>query len=225
MSPEVVEALRAEGALNEHQRVEATLVDFQAQLESEKNRQALEVVEEKARLESEGRRQALELEATRKELLALREARERDREAAINVQKYYASQLREKRAATTQSNSRDEVSVNPQVPAQAAQTTADGHFAAQLPATLRNLQQARVKNDAASRSRSATQMKTEQSSEKRGPPGRSPPGVSDPPKKDAGKSGSSRGNSARNTSKRGNDPHDSDPDSDSDKKDDNSSDD
>ncbi|KAE8968669.1 hypothetical protein PF011_g27096 [Phytophthora fragariae] len=37
MSPEVVEALRAEGALNERQRVEATLVDFQAQLESEKN--------------------------------------------------------------------------------------------------------------------------------------------------------------------------------------------
>ncbi|KAE8973219.1 hypothetical protein PF011_g25339 [Phytophthora fragariae] len=66
MSPEIVEALRAEGALNERQRVEATLVDFQAQLESEKNRQALEVAEEKARLESEGRRQALELEVTRK---------------------------------------------------------------------------------------------------------------------------------------------------------------
>ncbi|KAE9279283.1 hypothetical protein PR003_g28269 [Phytophthora rubi] len=112
-----------------------------------------------------------------------------------------------------------------QVPAQTAQTTADNHFAAQLQATLRNLQQAKVKNDAASRSRSATQVKTEQSSEKRGPPGRTPPGGSDPPKKDAGKSGSSRGNSARKISKRGNDPHDSDPDSDSDKKDDESSDD
>ncbi|KAE9275184.1 hypothetical protein PF001_g26705 [Phytophthora fragariae] len=225
MSPEVVEALRAEAALNERQRTEAALGDFQAQLESEKIRQALEVAEEKARLESEGRRQALELEATRKELLALREARERDREAALNVQKHYASQLREKRAATTQSNPRDEVPVTPQVPAQAAQTTADGHFAAQLQTTLRNLQQAKVKNDAASRSRSATQVKTEQSSEKRGPPGRTPPGGSDPPKKDAGKSGSSRGNSARKISKRGNESHDSDPDSDSDKKDDESSDD
>ncbi|KAE8897898.1 hypothetical protein PF003_g17797 [Phytophthora fragariae] len=225
MSPEVVEALRAEGALNEHQRVEATLVDFQAQLESEKNRQALEVAEEKARLESEGRRQALELEATRKELLAVREARERDRDAALNVQKFYACQLREKRAATTQSNPRDEVLVTHQVLAQAAQTTAEGHFAAQLQTTLRNLQQARVKNDAASRSRSATQVKTEQSSEKRGPPGRTPPGGSDPPKKDAGKSGSSRRGSARRISKRENDPHDSDPDSDSEKKDDESSDD
>ncbi|KAE8875636.1 hypothetical protein PF005_g29091 [Phytophthora fragariae] len=225
MSPEVVEALRAEGALNERQRVEATLVGFQAQLESEKNRQALEFAEEKARLESEGRRQALELESTRKELLALREAGERDREAALNVQKYYASQLRERRAATTQSNPRDEVPMTPQVPAQAAQTTADGHFAAQLQTTLRNLQQAKVKNDAASRSRSATQVKTEQSSEKRGPPGRTPPGGSDPPKKDAGKSGSSRRGSARRISKRGNDPHDSDPDSDSDKMDDESSDD
>ncbi|KAE8896839.1 hypothetical protein PF010_g12394 [Phytophthora fragariae] len=194
MSPEVVEALRAEAALNERQRMEAALGDFQAQLEYEKDRQALEVAEEKARLESEGRRQALELEATRKELLALREARERDREAALNVQKYYSSQLREKRAA---SNLRDEVPVTPQVPAQAAQTTADGHFAAQLQATLRNLQQAKVKNDAASRSRSATQVKTEQSSEKRGPPG-----GSDPPKKDAGKSGSSRRDSARKISKR-----------------------
>ncbi|KAE9346475.1 hypothetical protein PF008_g8268 [Phytophthora fragariae] len=194
MSPEVVEALRAEAALNERQRMEAALGDFQAQLEYEKDRQALEVAEEKARLESEGRRQALELEATRKELLALREARERDREAALNVQKYYASQLREKRAA---SNLRDEVPVTPQVPAQAAQTTADGHFAAQLQATLRNLQQAKVKNDAASRSRSATQVKTEQSSEKR-----RPPGGSDPPKKDAGKSGSSRRDSARKISKR-----------------------
>ncbi|KAE8997262.1 hypothetical protein PR001_g19635 [Phytophthora rubi] len=54
VSPEVVEALRAEGALNERQRVEATLGDFQAQLESEKNRQALEVAEVKARLEAEG---------------------------------------------------------------------------------------------------------------------------------------------------------------------------
>ncbi|KAE9277605.1 hypothetical protein PR003_g28744, partial [Phytophthora rubi] len=78
---------------------------------------------------------------------------------------------------------------------------------------------------AASRSRSATQVKTEQSSEKRGPPGRTPPGGSDPPKKDAGKSGPSRRGSARRISKRGNDPHDSDPDSDSDKKDDESSDD
>ncbi|KAE8886376.1 hypothetical protein PF003_g29461 [Phytophthora fragariae] len=111
-----------------------------------------------------------------------------------------------------------------QVPAQTAQT-ADNHFAAQLQATLRNFQQAKVKNDAASRSRSATQVKTEQSSEKRGPPGRTPPGGSDPPKKDAGKSGSSRRGSARRISKRGNDPHDSDPDSDSDKKDDESSDD
>ncbi|KAE8878553.1 hypothetical protein PF003_g37467 [Phytophthora fragariae] len=117
MSPEVVEALRAEAALNERQRMEAALGDFQAQLESE-----------------------------------------RDREAALNVQKYYASQLREKRAATTQSNPRDEVPVTPQVPAQAAQTTADGHFAAQLQTTLQNLQQAKVKNDAASRSRSATQV-------------------------------------------------------------------
>ncbi|KAE9205634.1 hypothetical protein PF005_g13316 [Phytophthora fragariae] len=225
MSPEVVEALRAEGALNERQRVEATLVDFQTQLESEKIRQALEVAEEKTRLESEGRQQALELEAIRKELLALREARVKDREAAINVQKYYASQLREKRAATTQSNPRDQVPVTPQVPAQAAQTTADGHFAAQLQATLRNLQQAKVKNDAASRSRSATQVKTEQTSEKRGPPGRTPPGGTDPPKKDAGKSRSSRRDSARKISKRGNDPHDSDPDSYSDKKDDESSDD
>ncbi|KAE8887277.1 hypothetical protein PF005_g15568 [Phytophthora fragariae] len=199
MSPEVAEALRAEGAQNERQRVEETLGDFQTQLEAEKNRQALEVAEEKARLESEGRRQALELEATRKQLLALRETRERDREAALNVQKYYASQLREKRAATTQSNPRDEVPMTPQVPAQAAQTTADGHFAAQLQATLRNLQRAKVKNDAASRSRSATQVKTEQSSEKRGPPGRTPPGGSDPPKKDAGKSGSSR----RDSDKRG----------------------
>ncbi|KAE9071336.1 hypothetical protein PF010_g25911 [Phytophthora fragariae] len=49
MSPEVVEALRAEAALNERQRMEAALGDFQAQLESEKNRQALEVAEEKAR--------------------------------------------------------------------------------------------------------------------------------------------------------------------------------
>ncbi|KAE8957765.1 hypothetical protein PR001_g31257, partial [Phytophthora rubi] len=225
MSPEVVEALRAEAALNERQRMEAALGEFQAQLESEKNRQALEVDEEKARLESEGKRQALELEATRKELLALQEARERDREAAINVQKYYASQLREKRAATTQSNPRVEVPMPSQVPAQTAQTTADNHFAAQLQATLRNLQQAKVNNDAASRSRSATQVKTEQSSEKRGPPGRTPPGGSDPPKKDAGKSGSSRRGSARRISKRGNDPHDSDPDSDSDKKDDESSDD
>ncbi|KAE8876384.1 hypothetical protein PF005_g25723 [Phytophthora fragariae] len=167
MSSEVVEALRAEGALNERQRVDATLVDFQAQFESEKNRQALEVAEAKARLESEGRRQALELEATRKELLALQEARERDLAAALNVQKYYASQLREKRAV---SSPRDEVPVTPQVPTQAAQTTADGHFAAQLQATLRNLQQAKVKNDAASRSRSTTQVKTEQSSEKRSPP-------------------------------------------------------
>ncbi|KAE9259459.1 hypothetical protein PR003_g34777, partial [Phytophthora rubi] len=79
MSPEVVEALRAEAALNERQRMEVALGNFQAQLESEKNRQALEVAEEKARLESEGKRQALELEATRKELLALQEARERDR--------------------------------------------------------------------------------------------------------------------------------------------------
>ncbi|KAE8981685.1 hypothetical protein PR001_g23930, partial [Phytophthora rubi] len=112
-----------------------------------------------------------------------------------------------------------------QVPAQTAQTTADNHFAAQLQATLRNFQQAKVKNDAASRSRSATQVKTEQSSERRGPPGRTPPGSSDPPKKEAGKSGSSRRDSARKISKRGNDPHDSDPDSDSDKKDDESSDD
>ncbi|KAE9001776.1 hypothetical protein PR002_g17820 [Phytophthora rubi] len=89
--------------------------------------------------------------------------------------------------------------MTPQVLAQAAQTTADGHFAAQLQATLRNLQRAKVKNDAASRSRSATQVKTEQSSEKRGPPGRTPPGGSDPPKKDAGKSGSSR----RDSDKRG----------------------
>ncbi|KAE8876759.1 hypothetical protein PF005_g24430 [Phytophthora fragariae] len=205
--------------------MEAARGNFQAQLESEKNRQAREVAEEKARLESEGRRQALELEVTRKELLALREARERDQEAAINVQKYYARQLREKRAATTQSNPRDEVPVTPQVPAQAAQTTADGHFAAQLQATLRKLQQAKVKNDAASRSRNATQAKTEQSSEKRGPPGRTPPGGSDPPKKDPGRSRSSRRDSARKISKRGNDPHDSDPDSDSDKKDDESSDD
>ncbi|KAE9187293.1 hypothetical protein PF002_g25634 [Phytophthora fragariae] len=225
MSPEVVEALRAEGALNERQRVEATLVDFQAQLESERNRPALEVAEEKARLESEGRRQALGLEATRKELSGLREAPEKDREAAINVQKYYASQLREKRAAMTQSNPRDEVPVIPQVPAQVAQTTADGHFAAQLQATLRNLQQAKVKNDAVSRSRSVTQVKTDQSLEKRGPPGRTPPGGSDPPKKDAGKSRPSRRDSARKISKRGNDPHDSDPDSDSDKNDDESSDD
>ncbi|KAE8968458.1 hypothetical protein PR002_g27748 [Phytophthora rubi] len=188
MSPEVVEALRAEAALNERQRMEAAPGDCQAQLESEKNRQALEVAEEKARLESEGRRQALELEATRKELLALQEARERDREAAINVQKYYASQL--KREATTQSNPRVEVPMPSQVPAQTAQTTADNHFTAQLQATLRNLQQAKVKNDAASRSRSATQVKTEQSSEKRGPPGRIPPGGSNQPKKDAGKSGS-----------------------------------
>ncbi|KAE8991659.1 hypothetical protein PR001_g21161 [Phytophthora rubi] len=112
-----------------------------------------------------------------------------------------------------------------QVPAQTAQTTADNHFAAQLQATLRNLQQAKVKNDAASRSRSATQVKTEQSLEKRGPPGRTLPGGSDPPKKDAGKSRLSRRDSARKISKRGNDPHDSDPDSDSDKKDDESSDD
>ncbi|KAE9060315.1 hypothetical protein PF010_g30268 [Phytophthora fragariae] len=200
MSPEVVEALRAEAALNERQRMEAALGDFQAQLESEKNRQALEVAEEKSRLESEGRR-ALELEATRKELLAFQEARERDREAAINVQKYYASQLREKRAATTISNPRVEVPMPSQVPAQTAQTTADNHFAAQLQATLRNFQQAKVKNDAASRSRSATQVKTEQSSEKRGPPGRTPLGGSDPPKKDAGKSGSSRRGSARRISK------------------------
>ncbi|KAE9188876.1 hypothetical protein PF002_g25197 [Phytophthora fragariae] len=225
MSPEVGEALRAEAALNERQRMEAALGDFQAQLESEKNRQALEVAEEKARLESEGKRQALELEATRKELLALQEARERDREAAINVQKYYASQLREKRAATTQPNPRVEVPMPSQVPAQTAQTTADNHFSAQLQATLRNFQQAKVKNDAASGSRSATQVKTEQSSEKRSPPGRTPPGGSDPPKKDAGKSGSSRRSSARRISKRGNDPHDSDPDSDSDKRDDESSDD
>ncbi|KAE9168599.1 hypothetical protein PF002_g30573 [Phytophthora fragariae] len=225
MSPEVVEALRAEGAPNERQRMEATLGDFQAQLESERNRQALEVAEEKARLESEGRRQALELEANRQELLALREARERDREAAINVQKYYASQLRDKRAATTQPNTRDEVPRPSQVPAQTAQTTADSHFAAQLQTTLRNFHQAKIKNDAASRSRSTTQVKTEQSSEKRSPPGRTPPGGSDPPKKDAGKSGSSRRGSARRISKRGNDPHDSDPDSDSDKKDDDSSDD
>ncbi|KAE9315546.1 hypothetical protein PF008_g19215 [Phytophthora fragariae] len=222
MSPEVVEALRADAALNERQWMEAALGDFQAQLESERNRQALEVTEEKARFESEGRRQALELEATRKELVALQEAHERDREAALNVQKYYASQLREKRAA---SNPRDEVPVIPHVSTQAAQTTADGHFAAQLQATLRNLQQAKVKNDTASRSRSTTQVKTERISEKRGPPGRTPLGGSDPPKKDAGKSGSSRRNSARNTSKRGNDPHDSDPDSDFDKKDDESSDD
>ncbi|KAE8959169.1 hypothetical protein PR001_g30816, partial [Phytophthora rubi] len=121
MSPEVVEALRAEASLNERQRMEAALGDFQAQLESEKNRQALEVAEEKARLESESKRQALELEGTRRELLGLREARERDREAALNVQKYYASQLREKRAA---SNLRDEVPVSPQIPTQAAQTTA-----------------------------------------------------------------------------------------------------
>ncbi|KAE9286964.1 hypothetical protein PF008_g26540 [Phytophthora fragariae] len=199
MSPEVVEALRAEAALNERQRMEAALGDFQAQLESEKNRQALEVAEEKARLESEGKRQALDLEATRKELLALQEASERDREAAINVQKYYASQLREKRAATTQSNPRGEVPMPSQVPAQTAQTTADNHFAAQLQATLRNFQQAKVKNDAASWSRSATQVKTEQSFEKRGPPGRNPPGGSDPPKRDAGKSGSSRRDSARKT--------------------------
>ncbi|KAE9327634.1 hypothetical protein PR003_g15966 [Phytophthora rubi] len=98
----------------------------------------------------------------------------------MNVQKYYASQLREKRAATTQSNPRDEVPVTSQVPAQAAQTTADGHFAAQLQATLRNLQQAKFKNDAASRNRSTTQVKTEQSSEKRSPLGRTPPGGSDP---------------------------------------------
>ncbi|KAE9060576.1 hypothetical protein PF005_g31433 [Phytophthora fragariae] len=45
MSPEVVEALRAEAALNERQRMEVALGDFQAQLESEKNRQALEVAE------------------------------------------------------------------------------------------------------------------------------------------------------------------------------------
>ncbi|KAE8888120.1 hypothetical protein PF003_g27784 [Phytophthora fragariae] len=225
MSPEVVEALRAEAALNERQRMEAALGDFQAQLESEKNRQALEVAEEKARLESEGKRQALELEATRKELLALQEVRERDREAALNVQKYYASQLRGKRAATTQSNPRGEVPMPSQLTAQTAQTTADNLFAAQLQATLRNFQQAKVKNDATSRSRNATQVKIEQSSEKRGPPGRTPPGGSDPPKRDAGKSGSSRRDSTRKTSTRGNDPHDSDPDSDSDKKDDNSSDD
>ncbi|KAE8901532.1 hypothetical protein PF001_g26992 [Phytophthora fragariae] len=36
MSPEVVEALRAEAALNERQRMEAALGDFQAQLESER---------------------------------------------------------------------------------------------------------------------------------------------------------------------------------------------
>ncbi|KAE9166867.1 hypothetical protein PF005_g29021 [Phytophthora fragariae] len=199
MSPEVVEGLQAEAALNERQRMKAALGDFQTQLESEKNRQALEVAEEKARLESEGKRQALDLEATRKELLALQEASERDREAAINVQKYYASQLREKRAATTQSNPRGEVPMPSQVPAETAQTTADNHFAAQLQATLRNFQQAKVKNDAASWSRRATQVKTEQSFEKRGPPGRNPPGGSDPPKRDAGKSGSSRRDSARKT--------------------------
>ncbi|KAE9298625.1 hypothetical protein PR003_g23188 [Phytophthora rubi] len=105
------------------------------------------------------------------ELLTLEEARERDREATLNVQKYYASQLREKRAAATQSNPRDEVPMPPpQVPAQAAQTTADNHFAALLQATLRTFQQATVKNDAASRSRSAAQVKTEQSPEKRGSP-------------------------------------------------------
>ncbi|KAE9336679.1 hypothetical protein PF008_g12904 [Phytophthora fragariae] len=187
MSPEIVVALRAEGALNERQRVKATLGDFQALSESETNWQAQEVAEVNARLESEGRRQALEREATRNELLALREAHERDREAAFNVQKYYASQLREKRAAKTRSNPHDEIPMPPQVSAQAAQTTADGHFAAELQATPRNLQQANIKNDAASRSRSATQVKTEQSSEKRGLPGRTPPGGIDPPKKDAGK--------------------------------------
>ncbi|KAE9009322.1 hypothetical protein PR002_g15648 [Phytophthora rubi] len=78
MSPEVVEALRAEGALDERQRVEATLGDFQAQWESEKNCQALEAAEERAHFESERKRQTLELEATQRELLALQEARERD---------------------------------------------------------------------------------------------------------------------------------------------------
>ncbi|KAE9005425.1 hypothetical protein PR003_g17345 [Phytophthora rubi] len=197
MSPGVVGALRAEGALNERQRVKAALGEFQAKLGSEKNRQALEVAEEKARFEFEGKRQALELEATRRELLALQEAREWDQEAATNVQKYYASTLREKRAATKQPNPRDEVSMPSQVPAQTSQTTTDNHLAAQLQATLRNLQQTKVMNAAASRSRSATQLKTEQSSKKRVPPGRTPPGGSDPPKKDAGKSGSSRRNSAR----------------------------
>ncbi|KAE8983047.1 hypothetical protein PR001_g23559 [Phytophthora rubi] len=216
MTPEIVEALRAEGAWSERQRVEAALGDIQAQLELEKNRHALELAELNARMESEVAEANARLETVRNEMFVLREAREKDRKAALNVQKYYANLLRGQGTSTAEADSRNSVPTSPQapVPVRVAQENADNHFATQLQTTLRGLQQTKDKNDAVSKNKGTTQVKAEQSSEKRGSPGRTPPGGSDPPKKGAGKS-ESRRDSTKKGSKRRSDAHDSDPDSDS----------
>ncbi|KAE8979693.1 hypothetical protein PR001_g24238 [Phytophthora rubi] len=212
MTPEIVEALRAEGALSERQRFEAALGDFQAQLELEKNRQALELAELNAQLEYEVAEANARLEIVRNEIFVLREARE----AALSIQKYYANKLRGQRTSTAQADSRNFIPTPSQapVPVRVAQDNADSHYAIQLQSTLRGLQQDKVKNDAVSKSRSTTQVKTEQSSETRGSPGRTPSGGSDPLKRGAGKSESKR-DSTKEGSKRRSDAHDSDPDSDS----------